>query len=63
MTVEADKISMKLGKNDTKTSVQSHKQQDFKKQEEKIHWVSMGHETQFNNKFGAKLSLFCPFFS
>jgi hypothetical protein len=38
----------------------SHRGLDFKKQEKKIHWASMGHETQFNNKFGVKLSLSCP---
>jgi len=36
---------------------------DFKKQEKKVHWVSTGHEIQFRSKFGAKLSLSCPFFS
>jgi hypothetical protein len=31
--------------------------------EKKLHWASTGHQTQFNSKFGAKLSLPCPFFS
>jgi hypothetical protein len=30
---------------------------------EKVHRASTGHETQFSSKFGAKLSLPCPFFS
>jgi hypothetical protein len=29
----------------------------------RVHWASTGHETQFSNKFGAKLSSPCPFFS
>jgi hypothetical protein len=31
MTIEVDKVFVKLSKNDTKTPVWSHKGQDFKK--------------------------------
>jgi hypothetical protein len=34
----------------------------FQKTWKKVHWASMGHEIQFSNKFGAKLSLPYPFF-
>jgi hypothetical protein len=44
-------------------SVWSHRGRDFKKQDKKGHWASTGHEIQFSSKFGAKLSLPCPFFS
>jgi hypothetical protein len=35
----------------------------FQKTREKVHSASMGHETQFSSKFGAKLSLPYPFLS
>jgi len=31
--------------------------------QKKVYWTSTGYETQFGSKFGAKLSLPCPFFS
>jgi hypothetical protein len=34
-----------------------------KKRKTKVHWASTRHETQFNSKLGAKLSLPCPFLS
>jgi len=34
-----------------------------KNREKKVHWASTGYEIQFSSKFGAKLSLPCPFFS
>jgi hypothetical protein len=34
-----------------------------KNKEKKVHWASTGHEIQFSSKFGAELSLPCPFFS
>jgi hypothetical protein len=33
------------------------------KQRKNVHRASSGHETQFRSKFGAKLSLPCPFVS
>jgi hypothetical protein len=33
-----------------------------KNRKRKVHWTSTGYETQFSSKFGAKLSLPCPFF-
>jgi len=35
----------------------------LKNRETTVHWASRGHETRFRSKFGAKLSLPCPFFS
>jgi hypothetical protein len=56
-------LSIKSGKDGTGPPVWSHRGWDFKKQGEKVHWASTGHETQFSSKFGAKLSLPSPFFS
>jgi hypothetical protein len=33
------------------------------RKKKKVQWASTGYETQFISKFGAKLSLPCPFFS
>ncbi len=57
MIIENDKVFAKSCKNGTETPVWSYKGHAFKKQEERVHWVSMGHEIQFNNKFGVKLNL------
>jgi len=57
------KLFVKSGKNNIGTLVWSQKGLDFKKKEKRGHWASTRHETQFNNKFGVKLSLPCPFFS
>jgi hypothetical protein len=47
MTIEADMVSVKSGKNDTETRVWSHKGQDFFKYEEKY----------IGFQWGTKLSL------
>ncbi len=57
------KLCVKSGNDGTGTPRWSHSGWDFKKQGKRVHWTSTGHETQFSSKFGAKLSLHCPFFS
>ncbi len=51
---------IKSGKDATGNPVWARR--DRKKQEKKVHRTSTGYETQFRSKFGAKLSLPCPFF-
>jgi hypothetical protein len=58
-----DEIIHKVKKRRHQNPVWSHRGQNFEKQGNKIHGASRGHETQFSSKFGAKLSLPCPFFS
>ncbi len=64
------KLSVKSGKDGTwtRSMVWIHKVSstgwDFKNRKKKVHQTSStGYETQFSSKFGANLSLPCPFFS
>jgi len=55
------KLSVKSEKMAPEPPIWSHRGWDFKEQWKKVHRASTGHQTQFSSKFGAKLSLPCPF--
>jgi hypothetical protein len=59
------KLSVKSGKDGTGTPLFAHIGDEISNNRKKRYtgWTSTGYETQFSSKFGAKLSLPCPFFS
>jgi hypothetical protein len=58
------KLSVKSGKDGTRTPLFGHIGDEISKNwEKKTHWASRGYETQFSSKFGAKLSSPLCFYS